>query len=332
MNINLLIEAIVRQTTVLIAQLATAAGARASLSQTANQVFTSLVNELKEQGLGNKAIADMFGLSLRTYHNKMRRLSESTTDSGESLWTVVLEFVKEKKTVTRRDVLTRFRRDDERIVKSVLNDLVSSGIVFAKGSGERTAYRAVEAAEYDLAEDQQAQALVNLVWINVARHGPVARSRLTALVGVDDEQVDEALAPLLRDGRVHVHSSDDGLVYDSEACVIGYEQPAGWEASVFDHYQAMVIALCAKLGSGQTASRRDEWVGGSTYGFDVWEEHPLHDEVVGLLAAMRARATELRTRVDEYNRAHRPPGARRRVITYMGQAVIQTDEGMEDAS
>ncbi len=48
MNVNLLIDAIVRQTTVLIAQLATAAGARAALSHTANQVFLELVRELKE--------------------------------------------------------------------------------------------------------------------------------------------------------------------------------------------------------------------------------------------------------------------------------------------
>ena len=332
MNINLLIEAIVRQTTVLIAQLATAAGGRASLSQTANQVFASLVNELKEQGLGNKAIADMFGLSLRTYHNKMRRLSESTTDRGESLWTVVLEFVKERNTVTRREVLERFRRDDGRIVRSVLSDLVNSGIVFARGSGERTVYRAVEADEYDLGEDQQGQALVNLVWINVARHGPVGRSKLAGLVAIDDAQLRDALTPLLSDGRVRVQSSGDELIYDSDACVIGYEEPAGWEASVFDHYQAMVTALCTKLGSGKTASRRDEWVGGSTYGFDVWDEHPMHDEVVGLLAAMRERATDLRTRVDEFNRTAARPGARRRVVAYMGQTVIETDEGMEDAS
>jgi len=46
-NVNLLIDAIVRQTTVLVAQLATAAGARAPLAHTANQVFMDLVSELK---------------------------------------------------------------------------------------------------------------------------------------------------------------------------------------------------------------------------------------------------------------------------------------------
>ncbi len=49
------------QTIVLIAQLATLGGGRVQLAYTANQVFLDLVGALKEQGLGNKVIADMFG-------------------------------------------------------------------------------------------------------------------------------------------------------------------------------------------------------------------------------------------------------------------------------
>ena len=62
MNVNLLIDAIVRQTMVLTAQLATQAGARAPLAHVANQVFLDLVGELTNQGLGRKVIADMFGV------------------------------------------------------------------------------------------------------------------------------------------------------------------------------------------------------------------------------------------------------------------------------
>ena len=54
MNVNILIDSIVAQTTVLIAQLATSAGTRAPLARTANQVFLDLVRELKGQGLRNK--------------------------------------------------------------------------------------------------------------------------------------------------------------------------------------------------------------------------------------------------------------------------------------
>jgi len=176
MNINLLIDAIVQQTTVLIAQLATAAGARASLSNTANQVFLNLVSELKDQGLGNKLIADMFGLSLRTYHNKVRRLSESSTDHGQSLWNAVLGFVQECGTVSRGEVLVRFARDDSGTVRSVLGDLTESGMIYQKGSGDRTSYRAAKASEYDAPEPgRETQALANLLWITIARHSPILR-------------------------------------------------------------------------------------------------------------------------------------------------------------
>ena len=47
MNTEILIDAIVRQTTVLLAQLATGSGGRAKLANTADQVFLDLVNELK---------------------------------------------------------------------------------------------------------------------------------------------------------------------------------------------------------------------------------------------------------------------------------------------
>jgi hypothetical protein len=116
-NVNLLIDAIVRQTTVLVAQIATAAGARAQLAHTANQVFLDLVHELKDQGLGNKVIAEMFGLNLRTYHNKIARLAESSTERGRSLWEALLAYVEERGSATRSDVLNRFRGDEEAIVR-----------------------------------------------------------------------------------------------------------------------------------------------------------------------------------------------------------------------
>ena len=79
MDVGTLIDAVARQTTVLIAHLATAGGGRPQLAHTANRLFLDLVDALKEQGLTSKVIADMFGLALRTYHAKIQRLSESRT-------------------------------------------------------------------------------------------------------------------------------------------------------------------------------------------------------------------------------------------------------------
>lgn len=63
MNVQVLISAVVRQVTVLIAQLATSGGARAPLAQVANQVFLELAAELENQGVGRKVSADMFGMA-----------------------------------------------------------------------------------------------------------------------------------------------------------------------------------------------------------------------------------------------------------------------------
>jgi hypothetical protein len=61
MNAKLLIDAIVQQTTVLIAQLSTAAGIRSPLAHIADQVFLDLAREIEQQGVSRKVVADMFG-------------------------------------------------------------------------------------------------------------------------------------------------------------------------------------------------------------------------------------------------------------------------------
>ena len=67
MHTKVLIDSIMRQTTVLIAQLSAAAGIRAPLAHLADEVFLNLSKELEDQGVSRKVVADMFGLALRTY-------------------------------------------------------------------------------------------------------------------------------------------------------------------------------------------------------------------------------------------------------------------------
>jgi hypothetical protein len=118
------IDAIVRQTTVLIAQVATSTGMRAPLAQIANQTFLSLTHELERQGVAQKAIADMFGLALRSYQQKVQRLSESATDHGRTLWEALHSYLQERQVVSRADVLMRFARDDQAMVRGILSDMV----------------------------------------------------------------------------------------------------------------------------------------------------------------------------------------------------------------
>jgi hypothetical protein len=73
MDTRTLIDGIVRQTTVLIAQVSTAAGIRAPLAHVADQVFADLARELEAQGVRQKVVADMFGIALRTVDDRPSR-------------------------------------------------------------------------------------------------------------------------------------------------------------------------------------------------------------------------------------------------------------------
>lgn len=327
MNSRFLIDAIVRQTTVLLAQLATASGARAQLAKTANQVFLDLVSELREQGLGNKVIADMFGLSLRTYYNKIQRLTESQTDAGSSLWDAVLAFVQQEGPVSRGRIHRRFRHDDVASVRAVLRDVVESGLVFRSGRGDQTVFRAASADDHAALESPgDDQSIANMVWVVVHRFGPLSRASIREQLPMDDTALDRALDRLVRVGQL-VAGSEDGL-YRSDRCVIPLGAEHGWEAAVLDHYQAVVSTICSKLRTGTTRPTADEMIGGSTYGFDVWEGHPKFEEVTGFLREARERAVRLRTEVESHNATHKPSeGEPTHVIVYVGQNVLDPNEG-----
>jgi len=327
MNVNLLIDSIVRQTTVLIAQLATVAGERAPLAHVANQVFLNLVTELKAQGLGHKVIADMFGLALRTYHGKIQRLSESTTDHGRSLWEAVLSYVREQGLVSRSDVLKRFCRDDEVSVRGVLNDLVESGILFKTGRGDRTSYRAatIEELEKGDAVDPEDRADA-MLWVVIHQQGDSTKASLSAAIVMPEQKLEAALERLVRSGRVSRLEQDGQIRYRCDHCVIPYGDSVGWEAAVFDHYQAVLTAIANKAQSGTSRASRDESIGGSTYHFDLYKGHPSERRVLGMLQNVREQASALR---DEVNRHKAPKGDSSpnnyRVVFYAGQNLL-TDE------
>jgi hypothetical protein len=59
----------------------------------------------------------------------MQGLTESGTEREETLWAAVLDFVAQNGSVTREQVLRRFKNDPEREVIGVLTDLVANGVI-----------------------------------------------------------------------------------------------------------------------------------------------------------------------------------------------------------
>ncbi|MDF3065262.1 MAG: hypothetical protein K0R38_863 [Polyangiaceae bacterium] len=327
MNVKLLIDAIVQQTTVLIAQLSTAAGVRAPLSHVADQVFLELSRELEAQGLGRKVVADMFGMALRGYQKRVQRLTESMTFRDRTLWEVVLEYAREHEHVTRRQLLARFSRDSEAAVAAVLHDLVTSGLLYASGQGQATLYRATaESALQALVGEGALDSLSAMAHAVVFHHGKMGLAELTAKLASDEAAVRKAVELALSDGRLR--TSDPEHLSDLSAAdlLIAIDAQTGWEAAVFDHFQALVGAVGAKLqGAGPRSSHAD-LVGGTTLTFDVSAEHPLHQEVLGLLARVRGDLNAVWKRVCEHNAEHPISDDERvRVRFYFGQNVIDSE-------
>jgi len=124
-------------------------------------------------------------------------------------------------------------------------------------------------------------------------------------------------------GRVERLPGEAELRYQCQSCVIPVGAPVGWEAAVYDHFQAMVTALVTKVRSGRLQARRSDAVGGSTYTYDLWPGHPHRDEVLGLLREVRAKGVALREKVESYNaQVGLPRDEPERVIFYAGQTVV----------
>ena len=316
MDSHVLIDQVVRQTMVLIAQLATSGGARAPLAHIADRVFLELARELEAQGLSRKVTADMFGVALRSYRRRIQRLSESVTERGRSLWAAVLDFVPDDRLVTRGEVLAKFHLDEEVQVRAILSDLCESGLLLQLGRGAATAYRAATTHELEALE-ASTDGLSQFLWLLIYREGPLTREALIERVRVDGVRVDAALERLSENGRVVL--AEEG--YTSREVVVPQNAPAGWEAAMLDHFQAMVKTLCARLrGEGDSKTS-----GGSTYSFDMAPEHPLAPRVYGTLDRVRTELSALRAEVEQYNAEHPEEPTPELVTIYVGQHVRRED-------
>jgi hypothetical protein len=322
MTRQILIDNILRQTTILIAQLATSGGVRSPLAQIADRVFLDLAHELDAQGISRRVSADMFGMALRSYRRRVRQLSESSTVQGRTLWEAILDYLSGAALVTREQVLKRFHRDEEVLVKGVLNDLCESGLVFRLGSGKGVAYRAATAEELATLRTE-GDGLSEFVWILVYREGPITEADICSRTSLKPERLKQCIEQLVSSGRIE--STDAG--WRSSRVVLPVGASTGWEAAFFDHYQAVVKTLCARLQRNGDGMGFCE-AGGSTYSYSVWPGHPFEDEVRVLLQEFRTKHSALRERIKAHNDQHPTPPKYHQVTLYAGiYSSLQEEDG-----
>jgi hypothetical protein len=224
--------------------------------------------------------------------------------------------------------MQRFHRDDQVLVRGVLRDLVESGLVFSNGSGAGAIYRAVREDELSyIRKARPDNGADELLWAVIYREGPLLREQLEARGGVTPVELEPSLMRLVGSGRVQ---QDACGAYVAAEFFVAEGATVGWEAAVFDHYHALVKTICCRLNPDPELEIPSSAVGGSTYTFDVWPDHPLYPEVIETLSGYRSAQSELRRRVEEYNSTSSArSGTALRVVTYAGQCVLRS-EGDED--
>jgi hypothetical protein len=334
LNTRLLIDAIIQQTTVLIAQLSTAAGLRSPLAHVADEVFLSLAQEIERQGVSRKVAADMFGLALRSYQRKVQRLEESRSATGKTLWEAVLEYVTEHAPIRRDAIVERFRYDDELAVTSVLADLLSSGLLYSSGRAEAAVYGITSDADRRaIAIDDSLETLATLLWGAVFRSPGISTLDLLNSTRAEEGEVRTAVERLVADGRVTRDHDGDGASLHSASFVIPEGAALGWEAAVFDHYQALASAVAGKLRLRGARGNGQDRIGGTTVHFGIYPGHPFEERVLGSLCRVREDMDKLWDEVSGYNGEHPiPDEAATRVTFYFGQHVMDPADAKEAAA
>ena len=153
----------------------------------------------------------------------------------------------------------------------------------------------------------------------IHQRGPIAWEQLRAQTLLPEEVLERSLQLLAAAGRITIDEQPDGPVYRCDAYEIAFGEPRGWEAAVFDHYQAAVGTIVTKLRDARLVADRADMVGGSTYVFDLWDAHPARALVTSLLRRACELAADARAIVQAVSP---PPDAElARVTFYVGQNI-----------
>lgn len=327
MQLRLLIDGIVRQSTVLIARLSTGKGVRSPLGHIADQVFLDLTRELEQQGVSKALAADMFGMALRTYQRKTQRITESSSDSSRTLWEAVYDFIRGGE-VTRSRIRERFRHDGERELAAVLTDLVRSGLLFVTGSGEAAVYGANDARIRAIAQSSsEVEALAHYAWFKIFHREAVVRSDLQRELGGDADLVDRVLGQLIEAGRV---TAKDGKL-EAVNLVIPAANAEGAETAVLDHFRAATTVIAERVTRGADPT---QLTGGSTFTFRLDRTHPHFQRVSELLATTRRQTQALWEEVMAENERTPISSDALQITFYAGQTVFdpRSDAAVEEPS
>ncbi|MCB9788932.1 MAG: hypothetical protein H6744_19825 [Deltaproteobacteria bacterium] len=328
MNFSNLVERMVPLVAELFATLKVTDPLRMDFAGIAEKTVHDLVGVLRQEGLTNEEIAAALDLSIAGFYRKVKDLRE-TYSPGEgprrpTLWEHIYDFVLEQsggshdRPVTFLAIEARFPQLSPDRLGAMLRYLVRFGRLSMTGHGPQRRYHIVE-------RELPTGATYHDAVVTLYRDGPLTRAELAQRLEVDEQTCEPWLVRLRDAGRLEETTvGRQPARYRATGYHIEPEEPAGYEAALWDHFQAVVRAICKKVRLGATQASMGDLIGGTTFSFDLPVEDPLYAELSGFLAETRQRMEAWLVRHGEMEAR---PGARRvRVTIYTGQMVEELDE------
>ena len=204
MDTRHLIDAIVRQTTLLIAQLSTAAGHPRAAGADRRSGVPGAARELEAQGVARKVAADMFGLALRSYQKKIQRIARARpTAIGRcgAPWSSICARAAAR---AGTSVLAALRARGSARPGRGAQGPGDSGFVSPRGAVAATYYElASTQARKSLAGQAEHEIVTDLVWLAIYDHQQVARGALHGRAELSPRSPARARSTtLIADGRV----------------------------------------------------------------------------------------------------------------------------------
>jgi len=329
MNFSNLVERIVPLVAELFATLASRDPLRMHFADIAGKTLLDIVQTLRSDGISQEAIAASLEMTITGFRAKMKKLAQEFEEvdavPGDAGPRTLLErvhgFVYEEggdRVGTRyQDIADAFRGVKPDSLRGVLHFLVQSGVLSVTGRGATREYRTIPQRRADSAS--LADAVVMLY-----RDGPMTVAELAHRLEVPTATARRFVERLEGEGRLEPGGGPTGeTTYKATSYHVPMGSADGYEAALWDHFQAVVRSVNKKVRLGRYNASLHDVNGGTTFSFDVAEDSELFEELSGFLQSMRVQMEAWRERALE---EVPPPGtSSKRVTIYTGQMVEDRD-------
>ncbi|MFN3200585.1 MAG: helix-turn-helix domain-containing protein [Bradymonadia bacterium] len=313
---KVLIEQIIHSTAVLLAEVSTMNGARTPLSDIFDLLFMDISAHLEQKGITRKVIADMFGMSTRTFQRRVHRIREFKPDE-KTIWMSVIGYIHHSEGCGRQEIIDNFLQYDEGQIISILNDLIANNVI-AKTDKGYTETSKTSSFFHTLCEEESL-----LVWAHVYRHGPMKTSEISEDLHLPIELAEQIIASLVEQNKASYLEAQDA--YTCRECYIPVGSVEGFYASMFEHYGTVIRTMITRLHN-ISSKPTDQSTGMSTISFNVFEGHVHYEDVTGILADFREQVNRVWYAVLEENkRKNLPREGVQKVEFYMGQNIYPLD-------